>query len=63
VNVILKNVIIRGITWVGEDTNSQQLSSITNGVFIAQFFNTGILILLVNGNMTEHSPHFITKYV
>ena len=56
VNTILKLVTIKGIEWVGEDTNSEQLTSITNGVFIAQFFNTGILILLVNGNMTEHSP-------
>jgi hypothetical protein len=54
INLILKTVTIMGIEWVGEDTNSEQLTSITNGVFIAQFFNTGILILLVNGNMTEH---------
>jgi len=63
VNLILKTVIIKGITWVGEDTNSEQLSSITNGVFVAQFFNTGILLVLVNGNMTEHSPKFITKFI
>jgi len=63
VNLILKTVIIKGITWVGEDTNSEQLSSITNGVFAAQFFNTGILLLLVNGNMSEHQPKFITKYI
>lgn len=48
---------------MGEDTCSEQLASITNGVFIAQFFNTGILLLLVNGNMTEHEPYFITKYI
>lgn len=35
VNNILKIVIIKGIEWVGEDTNSEQLSSITNGVFVA----------------------------
>jgi len=63
VNLILKTVIIKGITWVGEDTNSEQLSSITNGVFLAQFFNTGILLLLVNGNMSEHWPKQITQYV
>lgn len=62
INLILKSVIIKGITWVGEDTNSEQLSSITNGVFFAQFFNTGILLLLVNGNLTEHPPYFLTKY-
>lgn len=54
INTVLRMIIIAGITWVGEDTNSEQLSSITNGVFIAQFFNTGILLLLVNGNMSEH---------
>jgi len=63
INLVLKTVIIKGITWVGEDTNSEQLSSITNGVFIAQFFNTGILLILVNGNLTEHPPFAITKFV
>lgn len=43
------------VQWVGQDTWSKQLSSITNGVFIAQFFNTGILLLLVNANLTEHT--------
>ena len=63
INLVLKIVIIKSITWVGEDTNSEQLASITNGVFVAQFFNTGILLLLVNGNLTEHEPHALTKYV
>ena len=63
VNVILKTSIISLITWVGEDTVSEQLSSITNGVFYAQFFNTGILILLVNANLTEHEPKLLTKHV
>jgi len=63
VNLILKTCIIKLITWIGEDTVSEQLASITNGVFYAQFFNTGILLLIVNANMTEHSPHFITKYI
>jgi len=62
VNLILRNVIIKGITWVGQATNSEQLSSITNGVFVAQFFNTGILLLLINGNLAEHQPKFLTKY-
>lgn len=63
VNLILKNAIIGLITWVGEDTNSEQLGSITNGVFYAQFFNTGLLLLIVNANLTEHSPKFITKHI
>jgi hypothetical protein len=35
VNLILKTAIIRLIQWIGEDTVSQQLASITNGVFYA----------------------------
>ena len=62
-NLILKKLIIFLIEWVGEDTFSEQLSSITNGVFYAQFFNTGLLLLLVNANMTEHHPSFITSKV
>lgn len=62
VNAILKSVIIKLIEWIGEPTVSQQLASVTNGVFYAQFFNTGILLLLVNANLTEHEPKFFTKY-
>ena len=63
INYILKHCIRFLIEWVGEETYSQQLASIVNGVFIAQFFNTGFLLLFVNANMTEHSPHFLTKYL
>ena len=62
VNIILKTLIIKLITWVGEDTVSERLASITNGVFYAQFFNTGFLLLMVNANMKEHWPHFFTKH-
>jgi hypothetical protein len=60
-NLVLKKVIIAAITWVGEDTYSERLASITNGVFIAQFFNAGLLLPLVNANLTEHPPAFITS--
>jgi len=62
-NLILRFIIIALIEWIGEDTYSERLSSITNAVFMATFFNTGILLLLVNGDMTEHPPAFITKYM
>jgi len=63
INIILKTLIIKLIIWVGEVTQSLQLTSITNGVFVAQFMNTGIILLLVNANLTEHQPSFITKHV
>lgn len=63
VNTILKILIIKLIESIKHDTQSEKLASITNGVFIAQFFNTGILLLLVNAIMTEHSPKFITQFI
>lgn len=53
INMVLKNVTISLITWIGYDTHSEQITKITNGVFVAQFFNTAILILLVNANLGE----------
>lgn len=35
VNIILKTLTIKLITWIGFDTHSEQLTKITNGVFIA----------------------------
>jgi hypothetical protein len=55
INTILKMIIIKLIEWTGEDTFSKRLTSITNMVFVAQFFNTGILLLLVNANLSEHT--------
>jgi len=63
VNLILKTLIIKLITSIRHDTESQKLASITNGVFFAQFFNTGILLLLVNAIMTEHDPKFVTQFI
>ena len=63
VNYFLRTLVIWLITNLRENTQSKRLSSITIGIMIAQFFNTGILLTLVNANMTEHSPKFITKYI
>lgn len=54
INNMLRILIISLIESIKHDTYSQRLASITNGVFIAQFFNTGILLVLVNANMSEH---------
>lgn len=64
VNIILKIVIIQLCFWIGEDTESEQKSLITNGVFYAQFFNTGILIILVNANLKDQTfiGHHIKKF-
>lgn len=59
----MQHVIIKGIQWVGYESNSLRISSISNGIFFSQFINQGVILLLVNGNMTEHQPFFITKYI
>ena len=39
--------------YIGKPTETEQTKLITNGVFLVQFFNTGILLLLVNANLAE----------
>jgi hypothetical protein len=56
-NIVLKLVIIRMVSWIGIDTISEQMGVIAKVVFLAQFFNTGLIILIVNANMEEHQPH------
>lgn len=60
INVILKYSIMYLVYWIGEETASQQKATVTRGVFLAQFANTGFVILLVNANLTEHFPKEIT---
>lgn len=57
VNKILAIMTIKLIIWIGHDTYSEQFSKITNGVLIAQYFNTAIVFLLVNANLSETVPY------
>lgn len=54
VNTIIKGYAIELITWIGYDTHSEQLTKITNGVFISLFFNTGFLLILTNANFSQY---------
>lgn len=56
VNVILKKIVVALVSWIGEDTVSQQKASVVKGAFLGQFFNTGFIILIVNANLSEHHP-------
>ncbi len=55
INVILKMSTIALITWIGYDTYSELMTNIVNGVFVVLFFNTGILIVLSNANLSDVS--------
>lgn len=52
-NVLLKQIAIHLITWIGYETFSKLMARITNGVLLVLFFNTAILMLLTNANFTE----------
>lgn len=54
VNTIIKTVAISLISWIGYDTHSEQLTKITNGVFVSLFFNTGFLLILSNANFGDY---------
>jgi len=62
INLVLKKIVIKLLTEVKEATRSEMLASVTNGVFITLYLNTGFLLTIANANLTEHSPHWITKY-
>ena len=53
INMIIRMIMINLIKWIGEDTYSAQLKTVTNGVFVAQFVNTAILLILPNANFEE----------
>jgi hypothetical protein len=55
INIVLKMITIELITWIGYDTYSELMTQITNAVFYSLFFNTGILLVLVNANLDEIS--------
>jgi len=56
INMILTEVCIRLIKWISYSTHSKEIMMTTNSIFISQFFNTGILIVLVNANLFDERP-------
>lgn len=56
VNIFLKEAIVEMSKWIGESTVSKEQAVTVNAVFLAQFINTGLLILIVNANLQEHFP-------
>ena len=55
-NVLLRLITIHLVTWIGYDTHSEIMTKITNGVLLVLFFNTGMLLNLVNANLSDVSP-------
>lgn len=53
INTILKLIIVKIIDMVGCDTQSSEMSFVMMSIFFTTLFNTGFLLLFVNGNMQE----------
>lgn len=50
INFVLRSVNILLIKYIGYNTESKQTTVIKTSIFVTQFFNTAILLLLVNAN-------------
>jgi len=50
INIILRTIMLTLIKWIGYHTESEQTGAIMTSIFVAQFFNTAILLLLTNAN-------------
>lgn len=57
-------MIVNLVKGVGYHTYSEQLTKITNWTFLAMFFNTAIVIVLVQANFSEVGPGWLfhTQY-
>ena len=60
-NYILRTVCIMLVDWIGYDTETIRLSKTTSVTFWVQFFNSGILLLLINANLSEQPFSFWLK--
>ena len=53
INVIFKQIVMRGIGVAKSTTVSHESQSIMLWLFIVQFFNTGLLLLLVSADLSQ----------
>ena len=59
INTILKSSIIFLVKFIKEDTISAQMSSIQIGIFLTQYLNTAIILLLVGANFKESNINIL----
>ena len=55
-NVILTNLTVDQVSKIGYSTHSQTFAQISFYLFIATFFNTGVVILIANAALWEKIP-------
>lgn len=59
---ITRYLIIFSIKWIGISSLSKETKRIKDAVFIFSFFNTGLLVLLINADFSYVSRFFTGKY-
>jgi len=55
-NEILTRLSVKLISWIGYSSHSDKFTSISNCIFISTFFNTGIILLFANADLSEAVP-------
>ena len=59
---ITRYLIIFMVKWVGFSSFSKEIKHIKGAVFIFSFFNTGLLVLLINADFAYFNRFFTGKY-
>eukprot|EP00117_Sycon_ciliatum_P041124 scpid37102/ scgid30137/ len=59
INLVLTFIMLYLIKWIGHHTESEQTSDIMGSIFIVQFFNTAILLILTNANTVDAGLGFL----
>lgn len=59
INLILRTLMLYLIKWIGHHTESEQTAAIMSSIFIVQFFNTAILLILTNANTADAGLGFL----
>ena len=61
INYILRMVCIMLVDWIGFPTETERLSKTTSVTFYVQFFNSALLLLFINADMSEQPFAFGLK--
>jgi len=59
INFVLRLIMMVLIKYIGYHTESEQTKNIKSSIFIVQFFNTAILLLLTNANTSDVGLGFL----
>lgn len=63
INEVMTMITFSLIQWIKFANRSQETGAIVKVLFISYFFNTAIILLMVNMNMGEHSPDEVWSFI